>query len=56
MRFGKREEPKKEQVNDNKQGVQIIEREVTLSLINDKLNYITGVLHKIADENNINLD
>jgi len=37
------------------QNVQIIEREVTLSLLNDKLNYITGLLHKIAEAAEIDL-
>lgn len=29
-------------------GTQIVEREVTLSLLNDKINYLTNVIHKIA--------
>lgn len=31
------------------QNLQVIEREVNLGLINDKLNYITGLLHKVAE-------
>lgn len=38
------------------QPVQVIEREVTLSLLNDKLNYLTGVIHKIAEAAEIKLE
>lgn len=33
-----------------------IEREITLSLINDKLNYVTELLHKIAEAAEIDLN
>lgn len=29
--------------------VQIVEREITLSVVNEKLNYAIGILHKIAE-------
>lgn len=29
--------------------VQIVEREITLSVINEKLNYAIGLLHKIGE-------
>ena len=35
---------------------QFVEREINLSLINDKLNYITGLLHKIAEAAEIDLE
>lgn len=41
------EEPKEEGV--------VIERVIDLKLINDKLNYITGILHKIAEKAEIDL-
>lgn len=34
---------------------QFVEREINLSLINDKLNYVTGLLHKIAEAAEIDL-
>lgn len=37
------------------QNIQIVEREINLSLINDKLNYITGLLHKIVEAAEIDL-
>jgi hypothetical protein len=36
------------------QGV-VVEREITLSLINDKLNYAIGLLHEIAKACEIDL-
>lgn len=36
--------------------VQLVEREINLSLINDKLNYITGLLHKIIEAAEIDLE
>lgn len=36
--------------------MQVIEREITLSLLNDKINYITGLLHKIVEAAEIDLD
>ena len=43
------QEGPEQQVNvmQTPQGV-VVEREVNLSLINDKLNYAMGLLHKIA--------
>ena len=38
------------------QNVQVIEREVNLALINDKLNYVTGLLHKIAEACEVDLN
>lgn len=35
--------------------VQIVEREINLSLLNDKLNYMTGILHKIAEACEVDL-
>jgi len=29
--------------------VQVVEREITIGLLNDKLNYLTGIVHKIAE-------
>lgn len=34
---------------EKSQNVQVVEREVTLSLLNDKINYLTNVVHKIAE-------
>ena len=36
--------------------VQIVEREINLALLNDKLNYITGILLKVADACEVDLD
>lgn len=36
--------------------VQIVEREITLGLLNDKINYLTGILIKIAEASEIELD
>lgn len=56
----KKEEEKKEAVPEIQEAepkpVQIVEREVTLSLINEKLNYVTGILHKIAEAAEIKVD
>lgn len=39
----------------NNENVQFVEREVNLSLLNDKLNYLTGLVHKIAEAAEIDL-
>ena len=44
---GPLEIPKAETVSE--EGVQIIEREINISLINNKINYVIGLLQKIAD-------
>ena len=43
--------PPKAEVGEAQQEaqVQILEREITLTLLNEKLNYITALLHKLAD-------
>lgn len=46
----KKEIEKKE--NDN----QIVEREITLSLVNDKLNYLINLLNKIAKAAEIKIE
>lgn len=52
-----KEEPKQEvpTIEPRPQG-QIVEREITLALLNDKLNYLISSIHKIADESGISLD
>lgn len=51
----KQEEMPQPQKKEEAQNVQIIEREISLSLLNDKLNYMTGLLHKIAEACQIDL-
>lgn len=56
--FNKREEvtaPEATKAEANQAEVQVVERIIDLNLINDKLNYITGVLHKFAKESGIDL-
>lgn len=50
------EVPKVEEKQAETPQVQIMEREISLSLLNDKLNYLTGVIHKIAEACEVNLD
>lgn len=42
-----KEDPKPAEVKAET-GVQVIERPINISLLNDKLNYIIGILTKIA--------
>lgn len=37
-------------------GVQVIERPINIGLINEKLNYITGLLIKVAEACEVDLD
>jgi Mg2+/Co2+ transporter CorB len=42
------ESPEIPKIEDNRD-VQIIEREINLNLLNDKLNYITGLVLKLCE-------
>ena len=48
--------PQEEPKNEESPQVQVLEREISLSLINDKLNYLTGVIHKIAQACEVETD
>lgn len=47
--------PPQEQPQSEAPQVQVVEREINLTLINDKLNYITGIVHKIAEACEVDL-
>jgi len=47
--------PQPQQKEPTSQNMQIVERPITLELINDKINYLTGVIHKIAEAAEIQL-
>jgi hypothetical protein len=51
-----KESEESKQNQNNKQDVQIMEREINLSLINDKLNYLSGIIHKIAEACEVDLN
>lgn len=55
-----KEEPKKEPtaaeaVAEAEQGASLVEREINLTLINDKLNYIISTVNRIAEACEIDL-
>lgn len=46
----------KVEVKEEATNTQVVEREVNLSLVNEKLNYVIGLLHKICEAGEINLN
>lgn len=57
MRLTKRKEKEKEkqEVASPEESTRVIEREINLGLINDKLNYLTAVINEIAKEAEVDL-
>jgi len=51
----KEEAPKAAEDPKEEAGTQIIERAITLSLINDKLNYLIGLVQKIGEACEVDL-
>lgn len=43
-----KETPDADNPGNSPQDIQVVEREITLALLNDKINYMTGLLHEIA--------